>query len=166
MLKKHIKYKEGQWFAIPLKNGGYATGIIVRGSYMTKGGLGYFFGPKYKEIPSYTETYQKNKDNPILIGWFGDLGIIKGDWPIIENGRNFIREDWPVPKFQRKSSLTEGKVYVVEYGQNNEVHDSIREILVPINKEILKYPEDGLYGSEAIEKELEKLLKEEIKSNC
>ena len=35
--KKHIKYSEGQWFAVPLKSGGYALGIIARGSHKVKG---------------------------------------------------------------------------------------------------------------------------------
>ena len=42
MGRKHIRYNEGQWFGVPLRKGGYAIGIIVRGSYKTKGGLGYF----------------------------------------------------------------------------------------------------------------------------
>lgn len=60
MQTEHIKYSEGQWFAIPLNNGGYALGIIVRGSYKTKGGLGYFFGPRYEDIPDGNETWHKN----------------------------------------------------------------------------------------------------------
>lgn len=33
-------YREGQWFAVPLRDGGYALGVIVRGGYETAGGLG------------------------------------------------------------------------------------------------------------------------------
>jgi|SRR5271157_6053791 len=158
MKNTHIKYSEGQWFAVPLRSGGYAIGIIVRGSYKTKGGLGYFFGPKYAEVPSNIETLAKNKDNSILIGWFGDLGIINGDWPLIEGRKPFAREEWPVPKFYRIPPLPIEKAFVVEYDQDTSIHHPIHEYIVPISEEILKLPEDGGYGSGAIEIELDKLL--------
>jgi hypothetical protein len=74
MIKQvHIRYREGQWFAIPLRKEGYALGIIVRGCYKTKGGLGYFFGPKYAEIPNDEATWEKKPEEAILIARFGDL---------------------------------------------------------------------------------------------
>jgi hypothetical protein len=41
------------------KDGGYALGIIVRGSFRTKGGLGFFFGPRYVEIPDSNVIWMK-----------------------------------------------------------------------------------------------------------
>jgi hypothetical protein len=57
---RRIKYYEGQWFAIPLRTGGYGLGVVVRGGNKTKGGLGYFFGPRYDSIPNEKEIEKKN----------------------------------------------------------------------------------------------------------
>ena len=113
-----IKYSEGQWFAVTLPGGGYALGIIVRGNYRTKGGLGYFFGPRYSNVPIGVDTLSKDKDNSIHIGFFSDLGIIRGEWPLISGGKPFSREDWPVPFFRRLDPIRKGLAFLVEYDQN------------------------------------------------
>ena len=160
MPKKAIKYQEGQWFAVPLRDGGYALGIIVRGSYKTKGGLGYFFGPKYPEVPIGIETFAKNKENTLLIRQFGDLGIITGEWPLIQDGKPFTYEDWPVPLFHRVPPFSEGKAVIVEYRQDYSGDEHpIRETVTPLTDEILKLPKDVLSGSGAVEIVLTKLLK-------
>ena len=159
MVSKVVKYNEGQWFAVPLRSSGYALGIIVRGSYRTKGGLGYFFGHKYEALPSGSETYLKGKDDSILICLFGDLGIIRGQWPLIQDGKPFNRDDWPVPLFHRVLPFPEGKAVVVEYRQDfSGLETPIRETITSVNEEILKLPEDGLFGSGAVEIVLSKLL--------
>jgi len=159
MARKVVKYDEGQWFAVPLRNGGYALGIIVRGRYKTRGGLGFFFGPKFDEIPTEKETYSKNKDNPILVCHFGDLGIIRGQWPLIQNGKPFYREDWPVPSFHRILPFPEGKAVIVEYRQDySGMEAPLRETLTAATEEVINLPEDGLFGSGAVEIVLTKLL--------
>lgn len=159
MGQKFVKYDEGQWFAVPLRIGGYALGIIVRGSYKTKGGLGYFFGPKYEDIPTGIETLSKNKENSILVCRFGDLGIIRGRWPLIQSGKPFYREEWPVPLFLRFLPFPEGKAVIVEYRQDySGLEAPIRETIVPVNEERLKLPQDGFSGSGAVEIVLSKLL--------
>ena len=159
--RKHIKYSEGQWFAVPLKTGGYALGIIVRGSYKKKGGLGYFFGPRYEEVPDERETWSKQPSDAILITWFGDLGIIWGRWPLIPSTRPFRREEWPVPKFKRIDSLNPRRGWLVEYSQDDDGRGiPIRE--TPCNAEDLEgLPEDGVDGYEAVENFLTHLLSRE-----
>jgi hypothetical protein len=158
MRKKHIRYSEGQWFAIPLRNGNYALGIIVRGSYKTKGGLGYFFGPTYVDIPSEKDISGKKPEDAILIRWFGDLGIISGRWPLIQNTRSFNRGEWPIPKFGRKFPLILDKGIVVEYGETPEgIQQAIRETAVDVEK-IIGLPEDGMSMDGSIEIKLTKLL--------
>lgn len=145
---------------MPLKDGGYALGVIVRGSYKTKGGLGYFFGPKYAEIPDEQETWLKNPSDAILIAWFGDLGIIWGKWPLIPSGRPFRREEWPVPKFRNIDPLNLNKGWLVEYRQeSNGLELPIRRIYCDV-KDLVGLPEDGDWGYEAIETVLTKLLSE------
>lgn len=160
MNKYHIKYNEGQWFAIPLRSSGYGLGIIVRGSYKTKGGLGYFFGPKYENLPGEETTWQKHPAEAALIARFGDLGIINGRWPLINSSRPFSREDWPVPRFGIAASLMPNKGIIREYDLNDFRHQKlIREIAVDI-KDIVGLPEDVEMGGGAIEIRLTKLLEE------
>lgn len=156
--QKHIRYSEGQWFAVPLLKDGYAIGIIVRGSYKTKGGLGYFFGPKYENIPADEATWEKKPGEAILIARFGDLGIINGRWPLIESTRPFSKEEWSIPKFGLEVSLLPGKGFIREYGQN----DTGELILIkeePVDaKDIVDLPEDSSMGDGAVEIRLTKLL--------
>jgi hypothetical protein len=158
--RKHIKYSEGQWFVVPLKDGGYALGIIVRGSYKTKGGLGYFFGPRYENIPDEQETWHKRPSDAILIAWFGDLGIILGEWPLISTTRPFRQEEWPVPKFHRLDALDPSKGWLVEYDQESDRHVPVREIYCNA-EDLAGLPEDGGYGYKAIENLLTKILSNE-----
>jgi len=40
-------YSEGDWFAVPLRGGGFAAGVIARAMPRKEGVLlGYFFGPR------------------------------------------------------------------------------------------------------------------------
>ncbi len=158
--RKHIRYTEGQWFAVPLRDRGYALGIIVRGSYKTRGGLGYFFGPRYEEVPGERETWLKQPEDAILVGWFGDLGIIWGEWPLIPSTRPFRREEWPVPKFHRIDWGRPEKGWLVEYDQENDGRGlPVREVYCDA-KDLLGLPEDGVYGYEAVEIVLTQLLSE------
>lgn len=159
--RKHIKYSEGQWFAVPLQDGGYALGIIVRGNYKTKGGLGYFFGPRYEDIPGEQETWLKGPSDAILIAWFGDLGIIWGRWPLISSMRPFRREEWPVPKFHRIDALRPDKGWLVEYSSEAKGvgEQPIRETYCDA-KELMGLPKDSLLGYGAVEIILTKLLSE------
>jgi len=156
--KKRIYYEEGQWFAVPLRDGGYALGIIVRGSYRTKGGLGYFFGPRYERIPDEYETWQKQPSQAVLIAWFGDLGIITGRWPLISSSRPFHREEWPVPKFSSIDAGNPSMGWIVEYRQDAQGWElPMRRTYCPVNH-LIGLPQDGVYGYEAIEILLTKLL--------
>jgi len=159
--RKHIKYSEGEWFAVPLKDSGYALGIIARGSHKVKGPhLGYFFGPRYKDIPDEQETWRKQPSEAILIAWFGPLGILRGTWPLILSTRPFRREEWPVPLFGQIDPGNPAKGWLVEYSQETDGLDlPIRRIYCDA-KNLTGLPEDGVYGYEAIENVLTKLLSE------
>jgi hypothetical protein len=158
--KKHIKYSEGQWFAVPLKDGGYALGVIVRGSYKTKGGLGYFFGPRYESVPDEQETWTKQPSDAVLIAWFSDLGITRGKWQLIPSTCLFRREEWPIPTFKRLDALKPEKGWLVEYSQDTD------DVPIPVRErycnamELLDIPDDGDYGYEAVEIVLTKRLAE------
>lgn len=150
-----------------LKGGGYALGIIVRGRYRTKGGLGYFFEPAHAEVPTVADTERLGPSDAIYVDWFGDLHIIDGRWPLIgEPSPLFERSRWPIPTFGRISLprpgekvCPEGIGVLVEYDQEDPGDQSSARDTLCRNSELVGLPEDGLSGAGAIEIILANLLK-------
>ncbi len=158
MKQKRQKYDEGQWFAVPLRTGGYGLGIIVRGNYKTKICLGYFFGPKFSRLPNNKDIDEKKSEDAVLITWFGDLGMINKRWPLIDSSRPFSRAQWPMPKFGRQIPLLPEKGYIVEYEENRDGKWKVlREIPIDV-KEIAGLPEDIIRMGGSVEITLTKLL--------
>ncbi len=157
MVRKKIYVNEGQWFAVPLRNGGYALGVIVRGDNKSVC-LGYFFGPKYEKPPVDEDVLKKKPEDAILITRFGDQGLKNSSWPLIQTPRPFSREEWPIPKFCVEVPFSPDKAFVREY----EFRDSgewrlIREYLVDA-KTVMGMPSDSLKGGGSVEVTLTKLL--------
>lgn len=151
MRRKHIKYSEGQWFAVPLQTGGYAPGIIVRGSYATKGGLGYFFPIRFEKEPDASSIADLGAQQAVLITWFGDRGIIEGRWPLISTDRPFSRDGWPVPRFGRPNSFNPEWAWITEYSQDDDGSGHpIAETRCPAT-EIVGWPKDGTAGAGVVE---------------
>ena len=146
------RYSEGDWFAVPLRSSGYATGVVARSA---TGGilLGYFFGPCRVSIPPVNEVVQAAAKDAVLVERFGDLGIIQHEWPIIGPTPNWNRESWPVPHFVRKDRIS-GDLYVVEY---SDTLQELRSRKVSQSR-AMALPEDGLAGYGAVEIQLTKLL--------
>jgi hypothetical protein len=156
MSRKRIKYSEGQWFAVPLENGGYALGTIARGGYQARGGLGYFFGPKRNEVPGEEVTWNLQPEDAVLIAWFGD--IIEGKWPLIPSTRPFRREDWPVPKFGSIDLANPRTGWVVEYAQQATKYTEMMSVTGVPMEDIVGLPNHVLSGAGAIEAKLCRLL--------
>lgn len=97
MIDETPPYSEGDWFAVPLRIGRYATGVVARSA---SGGilLGYFFGPRRVSIPTVNEVVQAAAKDSVLVERFADLGIIQHEWPIIGATPNWNRDSWPVPR--------------------------------------------------------------------
>ena len=109
-----LPYSEGSTFFIPLRNGGYARGVVARASPDGKGVMGYFFGPR---LSSTGRVAWDDLDpaNAILRIRFGDLGLINGEWPICGEIPNWNRSEWPMPDFVRRDPLARLKPSAV-YG--------------------------------------------------
>jgi hypothetical protein len=73
-----VKYREGDWFAVPLRDVGYAVGLIARAN---PGGvlLGYFFGPRRSEVPGLEDVAGLRPGDAVLVRMFGHLGIVRGE---------------------------------------------------------------------------------------
>ena len=79
------KYKEGDLFAVPLPDGGYAIGIVARAARKRNKGilLGYFFGSRRSEIPSIHELTTLTPKDAVYVCRLGDLGLFNGTWSVI-----------------------------------------------------------------------------------
>lgn len=156
--QKHIKYNEGQWFLVPLNTSGYTLGIIVRGSYKTKGGLGYFFNHWLADMPDNLDVRSIDPSDVILIAWFGDLGIISGRWPLIKTVGTFNKNDWRVPSFGRIDAVDPSHGWMIEYEQENPTFAlPLREIRRKAT-EVADLPKESLYGALALEYKLTPLV--------
>jgi len=154
MGRKKLPYKEGDWFAVPLRDGGYALGMAARVD--GEGGvIGYFFRPKYETLPTSDDIGNRRPEDAVFIANFGDLGFLEGTWKVVRSSVGWDRNKWPMPSFLRVDCIT-GKAILVEYSENNLVHEVKNTPIDPISTHGL--PEDGMWGSGAIEIHLTNLL--------
>jgi len=61
-----VKYREGDWFAVPLREEGFAVGVVARAN-PNGVRLGYFFGPKRAVVPSGDEGADLRADQAVLV---------------------------------------------------------------------------------------------------
>ena len=149
-----IPYKEGDRFAIPLRDGGYAVGVVARSPKGGKVLLGYFFGPRYGEIPAASTVTNLSSDEAIKVVRFGDISLLRGEWPIVYRPAKWNREDWPMPSFVR-TELPDSRAWRVVYHDNdpNRVMSESR-----LESDPAVFERDAVFGAGAIELLLTKLL--------
>jgi hypothetical protein len=150
-----VNYHEGDLFAVPLREGGFALGLVARAN---RDGVlfGYFFGPKYDSLPSLDLVGTLRVDDAILIRMFGHLGLLRGEWPILGQVPGWCRSDWYIPGLYRCEELT-GRSFLVFYDDRNPNHMIREEELAPDSA--VNQPKDGLSGAGAIEIVLTSLLR-------
>lgn len=152
MARKELPYKEGDWFAVPLRDGGYALGLAARmdgrGSV-----LGYFFGPRRRQIPTPEDTRGLSAAGAILAQMFGDPGLVNGRWPLLPRTTDWDRDAWPMPVF---GSVFGGGASRREYDESTF---SMRSLVPCTPEEARRLPEDSLDGYIALEIRLNRLLR-------
>lgn len=148
------KYREGDWFAVPLRDGGYATGLLARAS---PSGvlLGYFFGPRRSETPRLEDVAGLRPGGAVLTRMFGHLGIARGEWPLLGRVTGWDRREWPTPVFVRYEELT-GRSFHVFYDDDDPNLVLREERVTPGESE--QVPKDGLMGAGFTEIILTRLL--------
>src|SRR5260221_8716321 len=100
-----VSYHEGDWFAVPLREGGFGVGLVARAN---PGGvlLGYFFGPKRAGVPVLGELTGLKVTDAVLVRKFGHLGLVQGKWPIVGHFDCWNRRGWPRPVFISSQEVT------------------------------------------------------------
>lgn len=152
------KYREGNFFSVPLGRDGFAIGLIARQPRRGSVLLGYFFGPRHPQadLTASAVTALKPQDAK-LVCRFKDGGLHRGLWRVFAVSRDWQREAWPVPAFLRKEGLS-GRGIRVEYDGENLMMPS-RESEVAITDSQL--PEDVLLDEARVTELLERLLHEQ-----
>jgi hypothetical protein len=149
-----VAYREGDWFAVPLREGGYAVGVVARANPKAAL-LGYFFGPRRDDVPTIEDVADLEAADAVLVGKFGHLGITGGTWPIVGRLDDWDRDEWPMPVFVRYEELT-GRSFRVFYDDNDPNKVLREEQLAPGADK--QGPMDGLMGAGFAEKVLTTLL--------
>jgi hypothetical protein len=151
-----LKYAEGDLFAVPVRGGGYALGVLAR---QNRRGvlLGYFFGPRRGVIPRVDDVGPLNARAAVLVGQFGHLGVKNGSWPVLGRTPGWVRDDWPSPPFARFEELT-GRWFQMFYADDDPNRLLRQE---PLDAQAAQsLPEDGLMGARFVETRLDRLLSE------
>jgi hypothetical protein len=147
-------YQEGDWFAVPLRDHGFAVGLLARAN--PKGVLlGYFFGPRYDEAPPFEVIETLTPAQAILLGKFGHLGLTQGQWPILGRQGAWDRDAWPMPVLIRYEELT-GRTFQVFYHPDDPVKVLREEQVLPGVAE--QGPKDSLMGAGFVEIRLTRML--------
>ena len=153
-MAKKIKYQEGDVIAVPLQNGGYATGLVARTN--SKGVVfGYFFGPKLNAISDISVNSKFQPEDAILVSQFGDNSVHGKSWSIVGNLPNYSPDIWKLPFFYRQA-MGDNYYTITEY---NDQLDCIKEWKVQLDDPSLKNMlSDGLMGSVLLQIKLTRLL--------
>jgi hypothetical protein len=155
MPRRKLNYREGDWIAVPLKDGGYALGIAAR---VSSGGaiFGYIFSPRHPTVPTVSETKGLVPSNAVFVGMFGSLGLLEGKWKVVCSSEPWRREEWPMPDFGRVDPMDSTYAVRTTYNENR-ITEAIAERRVS-PAEARSLPEDSLFGDVALELYLNRLL--------
>ena len=154
--EKAVKYGEGDCFAVPLPDGGYAIGVIARASSNRGKGvlLGYFFGPRRTALPSLDQLTSLTRKDAAYVCRFGDLGLLNATWPVLGRLPRWSRAEWPMPSFIREQ-LVSGITFKVVYADD----DPARVVSeAETSDTAADHPKDGLLGAQAVALILSKTL--------
>ena len=148
-----VNYSEGDWFAVRLRDGGFAVGVIARAS-PDAALLGYFFGPRHDEVPTLADVVDLRWEDAVFICRFSHLGLIGGSWPILGQLEDWDRIDWPIPVFVRYE-VTTGRSFWVYYDDDLTMPLREKQVTPGLAEQ---GPGDDLMSPGLVEKRLTRLL--------
>ncbi|PJI44939.1 MAG: hypothetical protein CTR54_02920 [Rhizobium sp.] len=146
-------YTDGSVFLVPLRNGGFARGVVARTAPDGRLLFGYFFGPRLAS-QSEADLSDLAPNNAILSLRFGDLGLFKGLWPIVGKLPSWDPVRWPMLNAVRRDPLGKTKPILVRYDANDPSKILSEEVL----ERDIDLPPQGLAGHGFVEARLSKLL--------
>lgn len=152
-----LPYKEGTVFAIPLRRGGYATGVVARTTPRGEIVLAYLFGPARKTVPSLDDVKHLRPQDALRVARVGDLSLLDKTWSIIGQLAAWKRDDWPMPPFVRREDITK-KAWLVKYSDHDANKVASEE---PMDyPKVSEFERDAVLGAGAAEIVMTKVLAE------
>lgn len=151
MARRKVRYRAGDWFAVPLRDTTWAAGRIARVSGPIL--LGYFFGPRRETQPTLPDIEDLPAADAAYITQCGDLGLFAGEWPLLGGHEQFDPASWPVPPFRHVGAL-DGRPEIRRYGDDLAFLGSSRAS----PEEAKALPEEGTAGQGFVEIRLTQLL--------
>jgi hypothetical protein len=154
MSRRKLPYREGDWFAVPISKNQFVVGRVAR--MAKRGGVlfGYFFPKLFDEQPNPEELEELVSTGAVVVGRFGDLALIRGNWPVIGDSGTWDRSEWPMPLFGRFDA--DGNPYKVQY--NDDDPSKCLSDRKTTHSEIEGLPDACLMGAGSVENRLRKLL--------
>jgi hypothetical protein len=150
---RQVNYTEGTCFFVPLREGGFARGVLARLDGQGRI-FAYFFGPKLPEARGDFEGVRSQDAE--LAGLCGDLGLLKGDWPQVGRLKDWNRSHWPLPALYRED-VSDRLAWLTYY--DDKSLDFVREEPVEYKgSQYAKHPYDRLMGYGSVEIRLTKSL--------
>ena len=148
-----LPYSEGTVFLVPLRNGGYARGVVARATREGKGLFGYFFGPRLAS-PAVATLDGLDPGKATLRLIFGDLGLMNGEWAVLGTVPDWDRSKWPMPDFVRRDPLGKRKPVLVRRSDTDPMRVEAEYAI----EDDSGLATDALSGYGAVEIKLTKLL--------
>lgn len=146
------EFPEGTWFAVPLRDGGFCRGLLARTTGKGRA-FGYFFGPKMATIEELPDVSHLLPRDAILVGRFGDLGLLNGEWKVIKKDAQWDRANWPIPPFIAVDVVANTAMKTI-FNDNFQVIS-----YQPCDPSLAdQFPKDGLMGYGFVEITLTRLL--------
>ncbi|HEX5595805.1 MAG TPA: Imm26 family immunity protein [Micromonosporaceae bacterium] len=147
--------REGTVFAVPLKTGRYALGVVTRHgpSAVT---VGYFFGPPLDTFPALPKRLEPAE--AVLVARFGDLPLVSEAWEVLGTLPEWDRSAWPSASFLRHAD-SPGRSDVVVYDDNDPA------VVVderPATLDDMLLPSDDLRGYVSLREELSEILSHRV----
>lgn len=143
--------EEGTVFLVPLRDTGYATGVLAKAS--GEGHVfGYFFGPRVDSVAD-ANIEGLRADEAILIGKFGDLELLRGNWPVVDSIAPWDPSMWPMTPLARIDESAR-KAWLSTY---DEEFNCVSEEEIDVD-DAQRYPYDRMMGAGSVEIRLTKLL--------
>lgn len=140
---------------MPLEAGGYGVGVVARAAPKGKILLAYLFGPKRIAVPSLAQVEGLKPKDAALKIMVGDLGLIRGSWPIIGRSDSWQRSEWPIPVFVMREPLGRRRAWLVYYADDDPSRRVGMELAPP---ETTGMESDSCYGFRAAEVVLTQVL--------
>lgn len=150
-------FREGDFFSVSLRRGGFGIGLLARQPRRGTVVLGYFFGPRRPLSDLTDELHALKPADAQMVCRFKDTALHRGLWRVVGTAKNWDRAQWPVPPFLRKEGLS-GKGIRIEYDGDN-LMVPLREVEAGVTDGTL--PDDVVFDEERLVEVLDRILTEQ-----